>query len=1173
MLGRGGLVSSEQLVEALWGDEPPVTATASLQTYISHLRRRLQPDRPGRERSGLISSASGGYALHLPVDAVDAWRFEALLRSARQVTETDPAGAARMLQEALALWRGPAYTGHSDQPWVEAEVARLSELRALAGEQLLAARLHGGESALVVPELELLVDDEPLREERWRLLVLALYRSGRQADALAALRRARSVLADELGVDPGPALRALEAEVLAQSPNLDAVIPGPRAGAGEPAVGRAVAGGAVAGGAPRARRLRDELVERDREVAELTTCLADALDHQGRLALISGPAGIGKSRLLAEGRQLVDDAGALLLTARCSELEREFGFGAVRQLFEPLLTDPGRRDALLRGSAVAAGPVFDLGGASTAAQPVEESSFATLHGLYWLMINLTAEQPVVLVVDDLHWCDSGSLRFLTYLVRRLEGLPVLVLATVRTGEEPADAALLEELRLDAATVPIRLGPLSVAGLRRIIASSLGAEPDAAFTTACVDTTSGNPLLLRQLLRALDSEGVRPDASHADTARALGSRAIGSMVLLRLRRLPQAATAVARALAVLGDGAPLPVVAALAGLAEADAAAATAGLARAEVLRGESPLAFVHALVRAAVTSDLSPGERELLHDRAARLLERSGASAEQIAAQLLLAPRRADGWAVEVLRTAAAAAIRRGAPDGATSYLRRALAEPPAPADRTEVLLELARAEVSVDGPAALAHLQEAYAELTDPPRRAAAAIALARTLVFAAARGTAASFARDARSELPQELVDERQGLLALGRISVHMHGLDAAEWELAAAGYPEPEVVGEGAGARMLAAQLAWERMCSAAPREEAVAVAEQALADGSLYAVDNGLLWVVATMVQDLADVDVMPLWEESLALAHQRGSLFSVLSVSLWRGYSLCRRGDLSEAEESLTVAIEQLGMWQAPITGAAYAEAELVRTLLEQDRISDARSRLGVAARGLPLSDGNRLMLEAEARILLAEQRWAAAVPLLEQANGMLPHVRNPAWRAGPALPCSPPPSPGWGGLPTRCECSRSRSRLPGCGARRASSGRCCASPARCESPRTGPPGWPSSTRPKSCSPGPRSVWSTPRCFTRWGGRCWRTSLPSAPAPWACSCVPSRSPRARRPTACAGRSPRRWRPPESSCPSPVASGSPLSHRRSVGSRCSPPTVCRCATSPSPSSSRPAGWSST
>src|SRR3954466_481878 len=164
------------------------------------------------------------------------------------------------------------------------------------------------------------------------------------------------------------------------------------------------------------------------------------------------------------------------------------------------------------------------------------------------------------------------MRHLTYLRRRPEGLPVLVIATARTGEQAVDEQLLDELRVDVATVPIRPAPLSAAGLHQIIATSLRCEPDPAFTAACYDTTSGNPLLLRQLLRALESEGVRPDASHADTARApgrparggpRGSGAVASIALLRLGRLPAAASAVARALAVLGDGAALPVVAALA----------------------------------------------------------------------------------------------------------------------------------------------------------------------------------------------------------------------------------------------------------------------------------------------------------------------------------------------------------------------------------------------------------------------------------------------------------------------------------------------------------------------------------------------------------------------------------------------------------------------------------
>ena len=153
---------------------------------------------------------------------MDAWEFEAAVESAAGQA---PGDAVCTLETALRLWRGPAYADYAGETWAEAEIARLTELRAVARERLLATRLDLGEAQLVIGDLEALVAEDPLREERWRLLALALYRAHRQAAALAALRRAREVLADELGVDPGPALRSLEAEVLAQSPDLDAPTP------------------------------------------------------------------------------------------------------------------------------------------------------------------------------------------------------------------------------------------------------------------------------------------------------------------------------------------------------------------------------------------------------------------------------------------------------------------------------------------------------------------------------------------------------------------------------------------------------------------------------------------------------------------------------------------------------------------------------------------------------------------------------------------------------------------------------------------------------------------------------------------------------------------------------------------------------------------------------------
>ena len=301
------------------------------------------------------------------------------------------------------------------------------------------------------------------------------------------------------------------------------------------------------------------LVERERELAALGALLGDALAGEGRSALIEGPAGVGKTRLLAEVRRRAEAAGALVLSARGSDLEREFPFGVVRQLLEGLLLDPDAAARAFAGSGAPARAVFER----LEAPGEGGSDFAALHGLYWVVLNLSAERPLVLSVDDLHWADRPSLRYLAYLARRLEGQPVLLAATLRTGEPDTDLALVGEIAGDAATGSVRPAPLSEAAVAEVVRARLGADADDAFCAACHVTTGGNPLLLRQLLTALEAEDVRPDAAHADVVRAIGSRAIASAVVLRLARLPEDAAAVARAVAVLGDGADLRRVAALA----------------------------------------------------------------------------------------------------------------------------------------------------------------------------------------------------------------------------------------------------------------------------------------------------------------------------------------------------------------------------------------------------------------------------------------------------------------------------------------------------------------------------------------------------------------------------------------------------------------------------------
>ncbi len=496
------------------------------------------------------------------------------------------------------------------------------------------------------------------------------------------------------------------------------------------------------------------LLERDAELAALDELVAGAADGRGRLVLIEGPAGIGKSGLLAGLRVRAGDE-LRVLTARASELEREFAFGVVRQLLEADVAE--RRAVALAGAAAPAAAVFE---AEPGADGESGASFAALHGLYWLALNLAAERPLLLAVDDLHWCDRPSLRFLAYLARRLDGAPVLVASTLRSNEPPTDPALLGEIAGDPATLSLRPGPLSATAVTDLVRERLGAGADPAFCGACHEATGGNPLLLRQLLRALEAEGVRPDADQAGVVRAIGPRAVSGTVLLRLARQSSDARAVARAAAVLGESAALPAVAVLAGCDERAAAAATGELIRAEILRPDPPLGFVHPLVRDAVYHDVPPAERDLEHERAAHVLRDTGAGIEQIAAQLLVAPRRGEAWVAELLQRAGHAAMRKGAADSAVAYLRRAIEEPPPPGERTAVLLALGTAEALTSGPAAAAHLQEAYDALDDPHARGELAALLGRALLFTGHASEAAAVAARAAAALPPADADLARAL-----------------------------------------------------------------------------------------------------------------------------------------------------------------------------------------------------------------------------------------------------------------------------------------------------------------------------------------------------------------------------------------------------------------------------
>ena len=302
------------------------------------------------------------------------------------------------------------------------------------------------------------------------------------------------------------------------------------------------------------RAVRDDapLLERERELDAVRDALERLADGQGSLLLIEGPAGIGKTRLLAAATELGQRQAALVLEARAGQLEREMPFAVARQLLEPPVerADEAERSRLLSGSAALARIAFGL---EDSAQPSGEvDRFAPIHGLYWLLANLCDPQPVQVVIDDAQWADTQSLRWMDFLARRVADTPALIIVAARTGEadEPAE---LDPIRLEATGV-LRPAPLSGAGVEALIAAEFGDWPTDEFSAACSQATGGNPFLLTEVVRDLRTRSAGPDAEAAAELASLGTEPVARSVRSRLAPFGAEAASLARAIAVLG-GAP------------------------------------------------------------------------------------------------------------------------------------------------------------------------------------------------------------------------------------------------------------------------------------------------------------------------------------------------------------------------------------------------------------------------------------------------------------------------------------------------------------------------------------------------------------------------------------------------------------------------------------------
>ncbi|TDB96530.1 AfsR/SARP family transcriptional regulator [Actinomadura sp. 7K534] len=651
---RGRMVTADRLVEDLWAGTAPSRAAAGLQSFVSHLRRALEPDRPPRTPATVLVTEPPGYALRLPDASVDAWRFDTLINEAAELLDADPAAARRRAEAALAEWRGPAYAEFADLPWAAAEAARLDERRRLAVERRAEAMLRLASAAEAVPDLEAHAAADPLREEAWRLLALALYRAGRQGDALAALRRARTTLTEELGVDPGPALRRLETGILTQS--LD---PGP------PARGRAVLSEArpVLRPVPGPEREAPAFVGRVAELARLDDAARDAAAGRGGTVLVAGDAGMGKTALAERFARDLAGRGWTCAWGRAQETGGAPAAWPWAELLRELATavPPGA------GLAARLGPL--LGDAFTAGGDADVSTGRfRLHlavGDYLAGVAETA--PLLLVLDDLHWADEETLALLVRLAGRLRDRPVLLLTTFRQTE--VGGGLATALAHLARHEPLRieLGGLSADEVAALVRGAGATELGDAELSAIAERTGGNPFFTRETARLIDAEGL-PAATRRVPA------GVGDVLRRRIARLPGPVQTVLRDAAVVGRDAGLDVLTDLAGDEETVIDAVEAGLHSGLVTEpAPGRMRFAHALVRDTLYDGISRARRTRLHGRVAAALERHAPGEVAAIAHHYLEAGTDPDRAVRYARRAARAAEARFAHGTAADLWVRAV--------------------------------------------------------------------------------------------------------------------------------------------------------------------------------------------------------------------------------------------------------------------------------------------------------------------------------------------------------------------------------------------------------------------------------------------------------------------------------------------------------------------
>ncbi len=728
------------------------------------------------------------------------------------------------------------------------------------------------------------------------------------------------------------------------------------------------------------------LYEREAELAALSQALAAARRGAGGLILLEGPAGIGKSRLLAAARTMADALGMTVLTAQGIDLERDAPFGVAADLFAATLAAaPAAQHArLLAGQAALAAPLFDPAAAAPAADPS-----SLVRGLYWLTANMAAgpspgDGPggLLIEVDDAQWADRPSLSYLAHLAARIEELPAALVVAVRSGERAADQRTLDWLRDRSARGLLRPRALSPEAVGRLARAELpAAEP--AFTRACAEASGGNPFLATELLRALRADGIAPTADSVVRVRSLVPDSVLRAVLVRLARLGEPAELLAKAVAVLGNRAPMRQARLLADLDATPAERAADALASAHIMTPGEPLRFCHPLIAASVYADIPAFARARAHRRAADLLAADGASTDTVVAQLLLTRPDGDQQTVATLREAAARALTRGDPAAAAHLLDRALAEPPSAAGRGHVLLELANAEIEHGDQGAAPHIDGAIRLLESPDDRARALAALGRLRFNRGEHEAAASAMEEALELLKPEdpaVSPLLVGYLTASTFRAGLYSPAAARLrpmiEATRAGHP-PQDPG-------LLAHLVLRLAFAAEPVALVRTLAERAtaadpLVDPASLGILNGLI------VQALCCVDELDAAERisdaALTAARRRGSLLSFTMASYHRAIGRYHRGGLTSALADLDQA--RVAAQEGWTAGDAWSGGLRVHIQIERGDLAAARDALTLTEAAAPGSMDLPIALFARARLALAEGHPAEALRDAEAAGELL----------------------------------------------------------------------------------------------------------------------------------------------------------------------------------------------